>query len=467
MRGCTLKIHNTLSGGKEEFTPQDKHRVRMYVCGITPYDHSHLGHARTLVAFDIIRRYLLFRGFSVTYVQNVTDIDDKIIKRAHERKIAPLELSKKYGEMSEKEFIALGIMPPTKSPKVSECIPEIISLIERIEKNGFAYRTASGVYFDVMKFGGYGSLSHQPMDAIKSGARIEVDEKKKNPQDFALWKLGEEPGVTFDSPFGRGRPGWHIECSAMSTTLLGDTLDIHGGARDLIFPHHENEIAQSEAATGKKFVKVWMHTGFLTVNGEKMAKSLGNFVTIESALAKFPPQSIRMLFAMSHYQSPIDFSESAIVAAGNSLSTLHSAIHSAKSYPLSATGTAKLAEAAHDAEMKFVAAMDDDFDSPNAMAALFSLAKKITATCSDGTAGKMDALSASATLEKLLAIFNLAPIEAKLSVSEDEIEKLVAERDEARKRKDYAASDAIRKKLDEAGILLEDRKDGKTGWRRK
>lgn len=462
-----MKIYNTLAEKKEEFSPQEKQKVRMYVCGITPYDHSHLGHARTLVAFDIIRRYLLFRGFSVTYVQNVTDIDDKIIKRAHERKVAPLELSKKFNDLSEKEFLALGIMKPTSSPKVSGCIPEIISLIERIEKNGFAYRTASGVYFDVMKFGGYGSLSRQPLDAIKSGARIEVDEQKRNPQDFALWKAGEEPGVTFDSPFGRGRPGWHIECSAMSTSILGDTLDIHGGARDLIFPHHENEIAQSEAATGKKFVKMWMHTGFLTVNGEKMAKSLGNFVTIESALAKFPPQSIRMLFVMSHYRSPIDFSESAIVAAGNSLSTLHSAIHAAKSYPLPAAGAAKLPEAAHEAETAFTAAMDDDFDSPNACAALFVLAKKITAACSDTSAGKMDALAAAATLEKLLAVFNLAPQDAKLSISEEEIEKLVAERDEARKIKDFATSDAIRKKLDGAGILLEDRKDGKTGWRRK
>lgn len=462
-----LKIQNTLSGKKEEFAPQEKLKVRMYVCGITPYDHSHLGHARTLVAFDIIRRYMLFRGFEVSYIQNVTDIDDKIIKRAHERKMAPLELSKKYNDLSEKEFETLGIMKPTESPKVSGFIPQIISLIERIEKNGFAYRTASGVYFDVMKFGGYGGLSHQDTEQIKSGARIEVDEQKKNPQDFALWKLGEEPGVTFDSPFGRGRPGWHIECSAMSTSILGDTLDIHGGARDLIFPHHENEIAQSEAATGKKFVKLWMHTGFLTVNGEKMAKSLGNFVTIESALAKFPPQSIRMLFAMSHYQSPIDFSEDAIAAAGNSLSTLHSAIHAAKSYPLPATGTAKLAQAAHDAEIAFTAAMDDDFDSPNAMAALFALAKKITAACSDTSAGKMDALAAAATLEKLLGVFNLAPHDAKLSIPESEIEKLVAERDEARKKKDFATSDAIRKKLDGAGILLEDRKDGKTGWRRK
>ena len=462
-----MRIYNTLTGKAEEFAPQEKKKIRMYVCGITPYDKSHLGHARTLVSFDIIRRYFLFRGFSVNYVQNVTDIDDKIINRAKERKVPPLALSKKYSEESEKEFAALGIMKPDAAPKVSECIPEIIALIARIEKNGYAYATESGVYFDVLRFAKYGSLSKQSTDAIKSGARIEVDERKKNPQDFALWKLSEEPGATFGSPWGRGRPGWHIECSAMSTSRLGETLDIHGGARDLVFPHHENEIAQSEAATGKPFVKLWMHTGFLTVNGEKMAKSLGNFVTIEDGLKKFPPQEIRMLFSLSHYRSPIDFSEAAIAAAGSSLGTLHAAIGAAKSYPLPATGNAKLSEAAHEAEMKFVAAMDEDFDTPNAMAALFALAKRITAACSDGSAGKMDALSAAATLEKLLGVFGLAPVEKELAIPEDAIEKLVKERDEARKKKDFAASDRIRDELADAGILLEDRKDGTTGWRRK
>ncbi|MEM2137889.1 MAG: cysteine--tRNA ligase, partial [Candidatus Anstonellaceae archaeon] len=373
-----MKIYNTLSGKTEEFKPSEPKKIRMYVCGITPYDKSHLGHARTIVAFDIIRRYFLSKGYSVTYVQNVTDIDDKIIRRAHERRVSPLELSKKYAEESEQEFETLGVMKPDFSPKVSEKIPEIIELIGAIERNGFAYATSSGVYFDVLKFKKYGKLSKQNADAIKAGARIEVDEEKKNPQDFALWKFGEEEGVTFDSPWGRGRPGWHIECSAMSRSILGDTLDIHGGARDLIFPHHENEIAQSEAATGKQFVKLWMHTGFLTVNSEKMAKSLGNFITIDDALHKyrFSPQQIRMFFALTHYRSPIDFSESAIVAAGNSLSTLHSAISAARTYS-SGAGREKgiagvggesdrvLASLAKETEKKFVAAMDSDFDTPN------------------------------------------------------------------------------------------------------
>ena len=331
------------------------------------------------------------------------------------------------------------------------------------------------------KFRAYGKLSRQRQEQIKSGARMEVDEKKKNPADFALWKLGEEPGATFDSPWGRGRPGWHIECSAMSTKQLGDTIDIHGGARDLIFPHHENEIAQSEAATGKPFVKFWMHTGFLTVNGEKMAKSLGNFITIEDALNKFSPQQLRMFFALAHYRSPIDFSEDAIRAAGNSLETLHAAIKAAKTYSLPATGNAKLSEAAHETEGKFIAAMDDDFDTPKAMVALFALAKKMTAACSETAAGKMDALAAAATLEKLLGVLNIDSSQhhkMEHSASEQggylagahndrQIEELVNERDAARKKKDFATSDRIRKELGEKGIVLEDRKDGTTAWRRK
>ena len=442
----------------------------MYVCGITPYDKSHLGHARTFISFDMIRRHLLFRGFSVTFVQNVTDIEDKIINRAKERKVAPLELADKYAKLFERESDVLGIMKPDASPRVSECIPEIIGLIRMIEKNGYAYATSSGIYFEVSKFSDYGKLSRQDMEQIRAGARVEVDEEKRNPADFALWKLGEEPGATFDSPWGRGRPGWHIECSAMSTSRLGDTLDVLGGARDLIFPHHENEIAQSEAATGKPFVKLWMHTGFLTVNGEKMAKSLGNFVTIEDALSKFSPGQLRMFFALAHYRSPIDFSEDAIRAAGSSLETLHAAIGAAKNYPLPASGSVNLAAAAHEAEAAFIAAMDDDFDTPNAMAALFALAKKMTAACSEGTAGKMDALAAAATLEKLLGVLGFSPAHAghgQHQIPDGEIGIMLRERDEARKRKDFAKSDGIRKKLGEMGIVIEDRKDGTTAWRRK
>jgi len=479
-----LKIQNTLSGQKEEFTPLHGKKVNMYVCGVTPYDKSHLGHARTFVSFDVIRRYLLFKGYDVLFVQNVTDIDDKIINRAKERKVLPTELSEKYTRQYEKECIELGVMAPDIAPRVSGSIPQIIALISRLEKKGVAYKTSTGVYFDVSKFPDYGKLSHQSSDGLKAGARIEVDEEKKSPQDFALWKLGEEAGATFGSPWGNGRPGWHIECSAMATSLLCATIDIHGGARDLIFPHHENEIAQSEAATGKPFVRYFVHTGFLTVDGEKMAKSLGNFITIEDGLKKYGAQPLRMLFALSHYSSPIDFTEESVKAAGNALASLHSSLSSAKTYSSQAKGSGSLLLASHEAEKKFIAAMDDDFDTPTAMAALFSLAKKISGACSEASASAQEVKSAAAVLEKSLAIFNLLPQAAgdapdsssavekickqfKLPSAslEEMVLSLISARNEARKKKDFAASDAIRAELAKAGIVLEDRKDGSTSWR--
>jgi len=480
-----LKIQNTLSGKKEEFTPLKGNKVQMYVCGVTPYDASHLGHARTFVSFDNIRRYLIFKGFDVKFVQNVTDIDDKIINRARERKVEPTALADKYSKQYEKECALLGVMAPDTSPRVSGFIPQIISLIEQLEKKGVAYKTSSGVYFEVGKFPQYGKLSHQSSEALKAGARVEVDEEKKNPQDFALWKLGEEPGATFGSPWGNGRPGWHIECSAMATSLLGDTIDIHGGARDLIFPHHENEIAQSEAATGKPFVRYFVHTGFLTVNGEKMAKSLGNFITISDGLKKYGAQPLRMLFSLSHYSSPIDFTEESVKAAGSALSSLHAALSSARTYSPQASASGALAAAVAEAEENFISAMDDDFDAPSAMAALFALAKKISGACSEASASEQEVKAAAALLEKLLGIFGLLPSaeekgeDASAAVAkvckhfklahsgtlEEMIGALIEARNEARKKKDFAASDVIRSELAKAGISLEDRKDGTTGYR--
>ncbi|MFA6907538.1 MAG: cysteine--tRNA ligase [Candidatus Micrarchaeia archaeon] len=480
-----LLIQNTLSGKKEEFTPLHGKKVGMYVCGVTPYDSSHLGHARTFVSFDAIRRYLIFKGYDVKFVQNVTDIDDKIINRAKERKMEPTKLAGKYTAQYEKECAALGIMKPDIAPRVSGSIPQIIALISRLEKKGAAYRTSTGVYFDVGMFPEYGKLSHQSSGGLKAGARIEVDEEKKSPQDFALWKLGEEPGATFSSPWGDGRPGWHIECSAMANSLLGDTIDIHGGARDLVFPHHENEIAQSEAATGKPFVRYFIHTGFLTVDGEKMAKSLGNFITIADGLEKYGAQPLRALFLLSHYSSPIDFTEDGVKAAGNALSSLHSALSAARTYSSKAPGGGPLAPSAHEAEAKFIAAMDDDFDTPAAMAALFPLAKKISGACSEASASEKEVKGAAAALERLLAIFNLLPPAASESPDasaavgkicrqfsipsaplDEMVLALIAARNDARRKKDFAASDAIRAGLAQAGIVLEDRKDGSTSWRR-
>ena len=480
-----VRMHNTLSGKIEDFCPLNGNRANIYVCGITPYDKSHLGHARTLVSFDIIRRWLIHKGYDVSYAQNITDIDDKIIRRAKEKGMLPLELAAKYGEESETEFERLGIKKPDHSPKVSDFIPKIISLISKIEERGFAYRTESGVYFDVARFKGYGKLSGQNSEGLKAGARIEVDDKKRSPQDFALWKFGEEKGATFDSPWGKGRPGWHIECSAMAISLLGDTIDIHGGARDLVFPHHENEIAQSEAATGKPFARYFVHTGFLTVGGEKMSKSLGNFITIEKALEKFPAQHIRMLFALSHYRSPMDFSEEATSAAGNSLRTLHSAISASKSYSSKDGGSQSLLSELERAEKGFSERMDDDFDTPGALSALFPLAKKISGACSEGGYPAQEVRMAGERLESLLSIINLAPSKeerpdsAKIAGlcerfgvlaggSESEsVENLIEVRNEARGKRDFALSDEIRLALDSAGIVIEDRRDGTTMWRKK
>ena len=480
-----LLIQNTLSGKKEEFTPLHGKKVSMYVCGVTPYDRSHLGHARTFISFDIIRRYLIFKGYAVTFVQNVTDIDDKIINRAKERKVLPTELSEKYTRQCEAEFAALGVMAPDIAPRVSGFMPQIIALISRLETKGVAYKTSTGVYFDIAKFPSYGRLSRQTSENLKAGARIEVDGEKKNPQDFALWKTGEEPGATFGSPWGNGRPGWHIECSAMATSLLGDTIDIHGGARDLIFPHHENEIAQSEAATGKPFVRYFVHTGFLSVDGEKMAKSLGNFITIEDGLKKYGAQPLRMLFSLLHYSSSIDFTEDGVRAAGSALASLHSSLSAARTYSSNLQHPGILSAAVREDEGLFIAAMDDDFDTPKAMAVLFSLAKKISGACSEASASEKEVKEAAATLEKLLAIFNLLPPAASESPDasaavekicrqfgaapaslEEMVLSLIAARNEARKKKDFAASDAIRNALAGAGIVLEDRKDGTTGWRK-
>ena len=481
-----LLIQNTLSGKKEEFTPLSGKKVNMYVCGVTPYDKSHLGHARTFISFDVMRRYLLFKGYDVKFVQNVTDIDDKIINRAKERKMLPTELSEKYTRQSEHECLELGVMKPDISPRVSGFIPQIVALISRLENKGVAYKTSTGVYFDVTKFPEYGKLSHQTSEKLKAGARVEVDEKKKNPQDFALWKFGEEAGATFDSPWGNGRPGWHIECSAMATSLLGGTIDIHGGARDLIFPHHENEIAQSEAATGKPFVRYFVHTGFLTVDGEKMAKSLGNFITIEDGLKKYGAQPLRTLFLLSHYSSPIDFSEDAVNAAASALSSLHTALSSARTYSSHSSHGGILSVAVREDEAKFLAAMDDDFDTPSAMAVLFSLAKKISGACSDGSVPVAEMKASALVLEKLLAIFNLSPAQeanggatasgavekicAQFAISplgslEENISALISARNNARKARDFAKSDVIRNALSAAGIVIEDRKDGSTMWR--
>lgn len=486
-----IRAYNTMGGKIEKIAPLEGKTLKIYVCGLTTYDYAHMGHARTYVAFDIIRRFLLKEGFGVKFVQNVTDIDDKILKRAKEKGEEPLALSARFDLLGREDLAALNVMPADAYPKVSQTLPQIAKMVKTLMDKGFAYRTEDGIYFEVSKFSGYGKLSGQKTGEIKAGARIAVDERKKAPEDFALWKFSAENEWGFDSPLGRGRPGWHIECSAMAKEHLGDVIDIHGGARDLVFPHHENEIAQSEAANGKEFVRHWMHTGFLTVNGEKMAKSLGNFVTIRDALSKFDANSIRMFFALAHYRSPIDYSEKSIETAKNTLEKIFSNIAKAKGAAAGAKKTGELAQAAKKAEKEFLAAMENDFDTPNAAAAMIGLGKTIGEAVAEG---KLDGIEeALGALCGMLEVFGIdyskisarhsvelgekigkvdaVGIESKISklksdAADEDIEWLLRARNAARAKKDFALADMIRKELALAGIEIEDARGG-ASWKRK
>lgn len=491
-----MKIYNTLGGKLEAFKPSRAGKANMYVCGLTPYDSMHIGHARTFVVFDIVRRWLAQSGYKVYFVQNVTDIDDKIIRRAKEKGEDPLALSARFDAESRGEMAALGIMPADAYPKVSGHILEIIALVEQLLDRKAAYVTETGVYFDVPKFKGYGKLSGQDLEQVRAGARVEVDEKKKNPADFALWKTAKLGELSFDSPWGRGRPGWHIECSAMSMKYMrghgteggkraGAIIDIHGGARDLVFPHHENEIAQSEAASGKKFVGYWMHSGFLTANGEKMAKSLGNFTTVKDVLAKHDANAIRMFFALAHYRSPIDFSWEALGSAKGNVEKL--LICASELEKIASAGVGQEAggsegrqgEKGKGANMfkeRFAACMDNDFDTPGAAAAMFEMAREINGTIGAGKMWAKEAADYLAALNWMLGIFGIekksAPSHGRNmegaagELAESEIKKIIAKRSEARARGNYAESDRIRTELEGKGIIVEDKK-GVTRWRRK
>lgn len=497
-----LNVYNSLGRKVERFKPVKKGEVRMYVCGITPYDYCHLGHARTYVAFDIIRRYLLYKGYDVFFVQNVTDVDDKIIDRAREEGEDPLALSRRFDEEGRKDMKALGIMDADVYPRASEHIPQIVDMVKALMENGYGYETETGIYFEVGKFKGYGKLSGQSPEQMAAGARVEVDRSKRNPADFALWKKAKKGEISFPSPWGRGRPGWHIECSAMSLHYIKRTLDIHGGARDLIFPHHENEIAQSEGATGKRFVRYWLHTGFLTVNGEKMAKSLGNFITVKDMLREESGNAIRLFFGMRDYKSPLDFSRDGIAQARKSLQKIENAIDIAKRAGEKGgkemgAGDRLFLKKVEERKRQFMESMDNDFDTPGAIAAIFGLVGDLNNYCKDNVS-KEAARKGTAALNKLLWVIGISMEEKETLLDGETINKLkaivtefgaragrkkedVAEeikgkgtdglmdviidlRKEARERKDYATSDEIRKKLGEIGIILEDTKEG-VAWK--
>lgn len=462
-----MQFYNSLAREKEKFEPIHKGKITMYVCGLTPYDHAHLGHARTYVAFDMLKRFLLFKGYEIFHIQNITDVDDKIIRRAKESGEKPAVLTEKFHSEALELLAKLHVLPADVYPKVTEHMPEIIALIKKLIENGYAYETETGIYFEVRKFNGYGKLSGQKLDEIISGSRKEVDETKKSPEDFALWKKTSGEILEFESPWGAGRPGWHIECSAMSLKYA-KTLDIHGGARDLIFPHHENEIAQSEAASGKKFVNYWLHTGFLTVNGEKMSKSLGNFVTLKDVLTEHSPNAVRMFFAMAHYRSPIDYNPEQIRQAEATVERVFNFMNN-----LDEALGKKEKKSAHDASLvseinaKFKNLyhfLEQDFDLPTAMTYFFSIIKSAN-THLEGDAYDYEALGLiKEEMEKALGIIGLERETKELGGKTKELVELLIElREDARKRKDFGTSDRIREKLRQLGVLLED--SGKTKWK--
>ncbi|MBR1672010.1 MAG: cysteine--tRNA ligase [Fretibacterium sp.] len=478
----SLTLYNDLTRRKEPFVPLKKGEVSFYSCGPTVYDYFHIGNARPFIVFDVLRRYLEHLGYKVTFVQNFTDIDDKMIHRAHREGITVPELAERFIAEYRKDAVALGIHDPTVAPRATEHIPEIIATIQKIIDNGHAYESGGDVYFDVRSWPKYGTLCKQNLDDLEAGARVEPGEVKHDPLDFALWK-GEKPGEpAWDSPWGRGRPGWHIECSAMSSKYLGETIDIHSGGVDLLFPHHENEVAQSEAATGKPFVRYWLHNGFLLIDSEKMSKSLGNFLTARSALEKYPPLAIRLFMLSAHYRSPINFAPEGLEQAAAAVARLRNCRSDLDFAARNRTGDAAGFDlAAFSAKLTildadFHAAMDDDFNTAAALGVLFEVVHLINTTLKDHETLPAEffkeAKGALETCDSILGV--IGPDDAESSSPEDpqgsrlsrtEIERLIEERAAARKAKNFARSDEIRDQLKAQGIVLEDTPQG-TKWKR-
>ena len=490
-----LTIYNTMTGRKSPFEPMEQGHIKLYVCGITAYDYCHIGHARSVLVFDMIVRYLRFMGYKVTFVRNFTDIDDKIINRANEQDTTPDKLAKRFIEKFHEDMKTLAIVPPDIEPKATEHIPEIIEMIQELINKGIAYRVESDVYYSVKKIKDYGKLSGRNLDDMKAGARISINKNKKNPFDFTLWK-GSKPGEpVWESPWGPGRPGWHIECSAMSRKYLGDTFDIHGGGKDLIFPHHENEIAQSEGATGKPFVNTWIHHGFVTIKDEKMSKSLGNFFTIREILERYDPEVLRLFMFSSQYRTPVDFSENAMKEATAGLDRFYSCLAEIEQIPglrepgeQDAAGEKEAAPVASKKERKkietigdrFSNAMDNDFNSAQALGHLFDMVKSLnrirSALPSLPAASDLELLKNGAdSLCKLTNIMGLlkknsvlyietkkAKVFEESGMDRADIEKMLEQRSAARKQKEWARADEIRNELLAKNIEIKDDAKGTT-----
>lgn len=466
-----IKIYNTLTREKEVFKPIEEQKVRMYVCGPTVYNYIHIGNARSTIAFDTIRRYFEYRGYQVDYVSNFTDVDDKIIRAAKELGITAPEVADRFIHAFEEDTAALNVKPATLHPRVMDHIQEIIAFIKVLIEKGYAYEAEGDVYYRTRKFADYGALSDQSIDELEVGASQRTGEEqaiKEDPLDFALWKSAKPDEISWTSPWGNGRPGWHIECSVMATQHLGETIDIHGGGQDLEFPHHENEIAQSEAKTGQKFANYWMHNGYVTIgeNDEKMSKSLGNFVTVHDLIKEVDPQVLRFFMATTQYRRPIRYSETTLKEAATNLQRLRITLENAEFRKQSAEAQLaddadRLAELA-ELETRFIAEMDDDFNAANGITIAYELAKWLN-TYSEGAASEAVLTAAITKLTDWLAIFGIyfAPEE----LLDDEVEQLIAERDQARAQRNFQRSDEIRDLLKEQGIVLEDTLQG-TRWRR-
>jgi len=470
-----IKIYNTLSHRKEEFFPIHPGKVGIYLCGPTVYDYFHIGNARPFVLFDVFRRYLKYRGFEVTFVTNLTDVDDKIINKANEEQTTTDQVAAKYIQAFFEDTQKLGIQPADAYPKATEHIGDIIELIKKLEEKGLAYRVDGDVFYAVTKFPGYGKLSGKKIEELESGARVEVDSRKRNPLDFALWKSAKPGEPAWDSPWGKGRPGWHIECSVMSMKHLGESFDIHAGGSDLIFPHHENEIAQSEGATGKPFVKYWMHNGFLNIEGEKMSKSLGNFFTAREIMAQFHPAVIRMFFLLKHYRSPINFSQERIQEAQRALERIVTTVENIESVLqeqqlIDPEAAPSLAQAIEDLKQEFIEEMDDDFNTAGALARIFDLVREANLILAKDQL-QQDDLLALKKIKEIIEEFDeflgiLFYREAsKSSIKEDALINLLIEvRSKLRAEKMWALADYIRDELDKIGVELKDQPQ-KTTWR--
>ena len=459
-----MRIFNTMTRQKEEFVPNNPDEVKIYACGPTVYNYIHIGNARPLCVFDVLRRYLEYKGYNVKSVQNFTDVDDKIIKRANEEGITFEEVSKKYIEEFWTDANGLNFKKASVHPKATENIDEIINIIKTLEEKGYAYAVDGDVYFRTLKFKEYGKLSHQPIEDLQSGARIAIGEKKENPLDFALWKAAKEGEPYWDSPWGKGRPGWHIECSAMNKRFLGDTIDIHCGGQDLIFPHHENEIAQSECANGCTFAKYWMHNGYINVDNVKMSKSLGNFKTVREIANVYGYEVIRYFLISSHYRSPINYSLEIIEQCKSALERLYTcresldfALKNAKDIP----DDEELIKKLNSHREQFITAMDDDLNTADGVAAVFELVKDINTSILDKEVSKNVCQTAATVFDELCDVLGILYNRKNNDVDSD-IEALIEERQQARANKDWATADRIRDELKAKGIILKDTPQGVT-----